>query len=209
MPVYLSQSLIDSLMDQTDLFLHKAIAEWKMLPPTQFAYKASPEKWSANQCIAHLNSYGRYYLPQIEKAMAAGRGVSQQPSLQFKAGWLGNYFTEMMVVKSDGSVAKKMSSPKDHYPTIHNDSSQVIAEFIDQQEKLLRLLDQAKYINLNTIKVPISLSKFIKLKLGDTFLFLIAHNFRHIVQADRALMHTRLEQQKIKIFSLKKMGMIS
>jgi hypothetical protein len=49
------------------------------------------------------------------------------------------------------------------------------------------LLERSREINLNKAKVPISIAKFIRLKLGDVFNFLIAHNHRHVLQAERAL----------------------
>jgi hypothetical protein len=63
----------------------------------------------------------------------------------------------------------------------------VVAEFIEQQEHLLGLIEQARQVNIGSIRLPISLSKLICLKLGDTFLFLTAHLERHILQAERAL----------------------
>ena len=205
MPVYLSQTLIDSLLEQTDTFLHKAISEWQMLPEQQFSHKASPEKWSASQCIAHLNSYGRYYLPEIEKAIQRAKMEQQRPTIRFTAGWLGNYFTKMMLTTPDGKPTKKMSSPKDHSPDNKAASYMVIAEFIEQQEKLLALLRKAKSIDLAKAKIPISIARFIKLKLGDTFLFLIAHNYRHILQADRALQNAGVIQEKIHPFLISEM----
>jgi hypothetical protein len=205
MPVYLTQPLIDSLLEQTDSFLNKAISEWQMLPHEQFSYKASSEKWSANQCIAHLNSYGRYYLPEIAKAINHAKTEQQQASIRFKAGWLGNYFTKMMLTTPDGKPAKKMSSPKDHSPDNSAASHLVIAEFIEQQEQLLKLLRKAKSIDLEKSRIPISIAKFIKLKLGDTFLFLIAHNYRHILQADKALQNAGLRQKKINPFLISEM----
>ena len=187
MPVYLSEKLLNSLTILTESFLNKAVSEWQMLPHHKFAHKPAPEKWSANQCLAHLNSYGRYYLPEIEKAVNEAIKQNRQPVTKFKAGWLGNYFTEMMLTKKDGQPAKKMSSPKDHSPQSNVDSFLVIGEFIEQQEKLLILLQKARSIDLNKTRIPISISRFIRLKLGDTFLFLIAHNYRHILQAERAL----------------------
>lgn len=187
MPVYLSNTLINELQEQAESFLNKAISEWQMIRHSQFALKESPEKWSATQCLEHLNSYGRYYLPVMEKAIEEARKRNWKPSVHFKSGWLGNYFTQLMTPKQDGTLAKKMSSPKDHYPISNFDSHQVIGEFIEQQEKLLRLLEDARGINLNKASCPISIAKFIKLKLGDTFLFFIAHQYRHILQAERAL----------------------
>lgn len=61
----------------------------------------------------------------------------------------------------------------------------VIDEFINQQESLLRLLEESRKVSLNKTRTAISISKLIKLKLGDTFRFVIYHNQRHMVQAQR------------------------
>ena len=193
MPVYLSNTLIDELQEQTESILNKAISEWQMIKHSQFALKESPEKWSATQCLEHLNSYGRYYLPVMEKAIQEARKKNWKPAVHFKSGWLGNYFTQLMTPKEDGSLSKKMSSPKDHYPVSNFNSPQVIAVFIEQQEKLLQLLEEARNIDLNKASCPISIAKFIKLKLGDTFLFFIAHQYRHVLQAERALQAAGVE----------------
>lgn len=88
---------------------------------------------------------------------------------------------------SDGKLSKKLKSPKDHSPEIIIESHLVISEFIDQQEKLFQLLRKAMKIDLNENRVSISIAPFIKLKLGDIFMFLIAHMRRHIGQAERAM----------------------
>ncbi|WP_353959979.1 hypothetical protein [Chryseobacterium tructae] len=63
----------------------------------------------------------------------------------------------------------------------------VVNEFIQQQQQLLDLLEKAKHINLEKTKTAISISKLITLKLGDTFRFVIYHNQRHIVQAEKVI----------------------
>lgn len=45
----------------------------------------------------------------------------------------------------------------------------------------------AQQVSLNKTKTGISISTWIKLKLGDTFKVVIYHNKRHIVQALKAL----------------------
>ena len=42
-------------------------------------------------------------------------------------------------------------------------------------------------LDLNKIKTAISISKWIKLKLGDTFRVVVYHNERHIKQANKIL----------------------
>jgi hypothetical protein len=143
--------------------------------------------WSAMQCLAHLNSYGDYYLPEIEKAIRNAKAHSQSGASYFTPGRLGNYFTNMMNPGENGLPAKKMKAFKAYIPASEGNSDQVIATFIEQQEKLFTLIEAAKAIDLNKTKVPVSIAKFIKLKLGDVFMFLIAHNYRHVLQAERAL----------------------
>ena len=60
-----------------------------------------------------------------------------------------------------------------------------IDKFLEQQHQLLEILKIAKTKDLNKIKTAISISKWIKLKLGDTLRVVIYHNKRHIAQANK------------------------
>jgi hypothetical protein len=135
--------------------------------------------WSVSQVIAHLNSYGRYYLPQIQKSLQRS---TLAPEEWFKPGWAGDYFTRIMQPGLNGVIKNRMKSPKDHRPLPVDDVERVIDTFIDQQYWLLELLEQAKTKAIGKIRTPVSISKFIKLKTGDTFRFVIAHEQRHFVQ---------------------------
>lgn len=137
----------------------------------------APGKWSVVQVLEHLNSYGRYYLPELNKALQQNK-----PAVPFfKPGWLGGYFTKLMQPK-EGVVTNKMQSPKDHRPVNDLDIKPVMDNFMLQQQQLLDLMEAAKVKNIGAIRVPISISKFIKMKMGDTFSFLTAHEQRHFVQ---------------------------
>ena len=199
MTSYNRDTLIENLLDQTEIVLKKAI-EWQLIPHSTFALRPSSESWSANECLQHLNSYGRFYLPAIESVLS--RSEKRESSTQFSSGWLGNYFTKLMMPGTDGKPSTKMNSPKDHAPKTIIESRLVISEFIDQQEKLLALLNTAKKFDLNAVKVGISIAPIIKLKLGDVFRFMIAHQVRHILQAERALAKTGMVQEKLKVISL-------
>jgi len=185
MPTYQSNQLITKLQQQTETLLNKAIQEWQMIAPEKFSQQPAEGSWSAKQCIVHLNIYGDYYLPAIEAAILKAKQHTAKK--QFTSGWLGNYFTNMMQPGTNEKPTKKMKAMKNYISLNDEDSDKVIATFIDQQEKLLQLLEYAKNIDLNNAKVAISIAKFIKLKLGDVFMFLIAHNYRHVLQAESAL----------------------
>lgn len=182
-----TSALLAALHHRTETILQKAIGEWQMLPTERLAASPGPNRWSAAQCLEHLNHYGHHYLPAIERAIRQEQQRDSRPAAEFRPGWLGAYFTQLMLPQPDGSLKSKMKAPKEAVPSAAPDPVAMLAEFIEQQERTLQLLEAARSVNLNTVRVPISLSRWVRLRLGDTFGFVVAHNERHVLQAERAL----------------------
>jgi DinB superfamily len=182
-----SNELLKELRKQIVATQYKAENRFGERADAALQYAPGPGKWSAVQCLEHLNTYGRYYLPELEKAIVAAEKKNSHPETNFKSSWLGAYFTRLMQPKEDGQLRSQMKSPKGHIPALHPDVNSVLQEFIDQQQQMEALLLRAEKINIRRHKVPISLSRFIKLSVGDTFGFLTAHINRHILQAERAM----------------------
>src|SRR5215216_97734 len=89
---------VEILLECADFFRNEIDA--LLIPPM-------PGKWSIAQILEHLNGYGRIYLPQIDKAIAA----SQSARLAwFNSGLLGDYFTNMMKPKNVFEVKNKMKA---------------------------------------------------------------------------------------------------
>jgi hypothetical protein len=177
-----SEELINELQDE----IRKIIADTKYLKsldPDLLAQQPAPNKWSVIQVIEHLNSYDRYYLVAIEKSMKKDRPAAKW----FRPGLIGDYFTRLMSPGKDGKVANKMQAPKDHRPGNNLEAFPVINSFIEKQEYLIELLEAARNKDLAGIRTPISITNWMKLKLGDTFRFLIAHKQRHFVQIKNTL----------------------
>lgn len=78
----------------------------------------------------------------------------------------------------------KMKTFKNKNPLNSNLERKVIDEFINQQRKTIDLLNKSRNVNLNKEKVKISVTKWIKLNLGDTFRFTTNHNIRHLKQIE-------------------------
>ena len=178
---------VEILLECADFFRNEIDA--LLIPPM-------PEKWSVAQTLEHLNGYGRVYLPIINKAIS----VSQSKrAAWFNSGFLGNYFTNMMKPKNVFEVKNKMKAFKAHVPDNNLNPEKVLDEFVEQQHQFLLLLEMAKLKDLNAVRVPLSVTKLIKLKLGDTFRFLIAHEQRHFVQARNAIKTIGLSTNKFPV----------
>jgi uncharacterized damage-inducible protein DinB len=172
--------LLDSLTDQAESHIHDAVKIFQNLPAEKLLTPAINGGWSIAQCLWHLNSYGHYYLPKIK----SGLDKNYPANADFKSTWLGSYFTRIM---KPGAQMKKFKAFKNHVPPVELDAHQAVAEFIQQQEQLLIYLKQARQTDMNRIRVSISIMSWIKLKLGDVFQFIIAHDERHLQQAKRNL----------------------
>lgn len=146
--------------------------------------RSRPDSWSALECIEHLNLYGVFYIPAMQSAMERAAASTQT---EFSCGWLGNYFAESMKPKAQ---LNKMKTFKDKNPINSQlSSSVVLTNFVEQQQQLLALLDQAQHRNL-MVRVPTTLSSLVRLRLGDALRFVTYHNDRHMAQAQRALSET-------------------
>lgn len=154
------------------------VQSFKTLTSEQLNFRIHQNSWSILECLEHLNLYGDFYLPEMERAILTSKSTAVP---EFKSGILGNYFAELMRAEKN----KKMASPKDKNP-IHSDLSETaILRFEKQTERLRHILQLSENVNLNQVKCGISLSRFIRLKLGDTLRFYIYHIDRHVQQANR------------------------
>lgn len=177
-----NNQLIDELIHLVNTSTQK-VQSFKKLELDQLNFKKEETTWSILECIEHLNLYGDFYLPEIEKRMNAGEKSNKK--LIFKSGVLGNYFANSM--KEKNGKIKKMKTFEDKNPIHSQLTVTTLDRFIKQQERLVELLNIARDINLTKTKNAITISKIIKLRLGDTFRFLIFHIERHVNQAERVL----------------------
>lgn len=181
MPVFKSSELLAQLKSDALRILQEA-EKLQQADPDLVNRQPANDRWSVVQVLAHINYYSSTYNPRLENALSGTKAKQSE----FKPGWLGNYFTKMMLPKQDGTVVNKMSAPKDSRPEISLDAKTVFAAFIGHQQDLIALLEKASFEDLD-MRVATTISSLIKLKAGDTFRFLIAHQQRHFAQIERTV----------------------
>lgn len=173
-----SEKLIQSLIEQTRQNIHQA-EKLKENDLQSLSWKQNLTSWNILECLEHLNLYGDFYLPQIESKI---KNTKTKAEVEFNSGILGNYFAKSMLPKEK---LNKMKTFKNKNPLGSKLDKSVIDRFIDQQNALLDLLSQSKNVSLNKVKIPISISSLLRLKLGDTFQFFINHIIRHLNQVQK------------------------
>lgn len=173
-----SEKLTQTLLEQTRQILNQA-EKFKSYDLGTLTWKENETSWSILECLEHLNLYGDFYLPQIEQKI---KNSNSKADSAFKSGMLGNYFAKSMLPKEN---LNKMKTFKDKNPLNAHLDKTVIERFINQQIKLLDLLNQSRNVSLNKVKIETSISRFVRINLGDTFQFIINHIIRHLEQINR------------------------
>jgi hypothetical protein len=152
-----------------------------LLSEKELRFRSNENAWNILECLEHLNLYGDFYIPEMRKQILGKNKVSQNSI--FKSGMLGEYFANSLKPKEK---LNKMKTFKDKDPKLLNLETYIVfSRFIEQQNMLLNILSEAENLDLCNIKTNISITKWIKLKLGDTLRVVIYHNERHIKQAEQ------------------------
>lgn len=173
------QTLLKDLRQHVENFIFVVEKEFKSLSVSDLNQKENVEKWSVLECLEHLNRYAAYYIPAIKKGLQqAKNNTADQP---YKNGWFGKMSIDMMSPDN----LKKQKAINKFNPVGSQLDSLVIDTFLTHQKELLALLELAKNKNIQQRKVPVEFFKVMKMKIGDALTFVITHQHRHILQAQK------------------------
>lgn len=153
------------------------------LNENQRSWKSNENSWSINEICAHLNEYAKFYhttlLRRIEKTRF------RQPRETFISSPLGRSAWQSMKLGNAKNVKRKFNSQRAYNPAIDKNllTGNEIVELENGQMELLEIIEKSETVNLRKVKVPISISKIIRFRLGDALMFVVYHNERHVQQA--------------------------
>ena len=170
----------------TDLLVLRVKAQQRFRPLSaeELNRRPSPSRWSAGQCLEHLNIVGGYYLPSIGARIARAQARGSKPAPTAKRGYLGRRFIEAI---STPATVKAYESPQRYAPTGTRLPRTVAEVFSRQIDELLRLVLLARQVNANNVRIPNAIFPLVRLRLTDQLEFLVVHIKRHVAQAEAVL----------------------
>ncbi len=144
--------------------------------------RPGPEKWNVQECFAHLNAQFDYYLPRIELAMHKAKARKWLAGQERSSNWFGR--RSIKAVDPANMTERLRRSPKAINPSkLLAVRENEVKIFLINLEMMLRLLRQAREVDLNKPSVkPLrwNMSNFL---LGDLLEYLVRHSQRHVLQA--------------------------
>jgi hypothetical protein len=141
--------------------------------------------WSIAQCVGHLNTTNRIFLPIFEEGIRKGRAENRLSAGPYSYSWLSRYMFRVM----QPPVKRRFSAPKKFEPGPQKPIAGILAEWDTTHARLEELVRQADGLDLEKIKVPSPVTSLIKYNLGMAFWIQTAHDRRHLWQAREVRNH--------------------
>ena len=169
-----------------DLLLLRVVAQQRFRPlnAEELNRRPGPGRWSAGQCLEHLNIMGGYVLPTIAARVVRAQARGSKPAATIKQGYIGHRLVEAMRTPTS---AKAYPSPQRYTPTGTRLTRTVTEVFSRQLDELLRLVLLARQVNANAIRIPNAVFPLLLLRLTDQLELLVVHLQRHVAQAEAVL----------------------
>lgn len=150
------------------------------LTEEQFNTKPAPDRWSAAECISHLNATWNLYKKLIEEAVAKNQNSSFKNPDNFKPRFIMKKFTEIM----EPPYKFKMKTFSQFVSNEKLSKQEVINKFNEGIDEAVKFIHASENVDIKKTILVSPISKFIKYQIGELFPFLAAHARRHIWQAE-------------------------
>jgi hypothetical protein len=155
--------------------------------------RPAEERWSAGECVEHLNITSRAFVPVLRDALRDGRtrgltGVRTSYRLDLM-GWLLLRATEPPVKR------QRLKTPAAFVPASVGPKARVVAEYAELQGALIGILADAEGLLLTKIKLTSPFNARVHYSAYSALRVIPAHQRRHLWQAEQALAVLRRAQR--------------
>lgn len=137
--------------------------------------------WSIAQCLDHLNAANSIYLNAMREAIEEAR--------RWSPGWGGpvrpGLWARLYLWNLEPPPRLRLKAPARTVPPVRLDRLQIWTEFVHVEWRVTQALQQCGTIDLNRTRFPNPFLRGMQFTLGTGFLAMLAHNRRHIWQAER------------------------
>jgi len=179
------------VLDEIESELDAATARaWELVKSTDgrlFTVRPHPTSWSAAECLAHLSLSTDLFLPTLRKAIDDARERGFKSDAQPKMDVIGRVLRWFL----EPPIRQRLKTTAPFVPRSARAKAEAFGEFSALQSKLSDLLQEAKGLDLRRIKVISPFDKRVKYNLYSAFRILVAHQRRHLWQAEQAVAEVR------------------
>lgn len=167
--------------------LNQATARaWALVSSTDgrlFTVRPAPGSWSAAECISHLSISSESFLGPLRNAIDEARAKGLVAKGALKMDLLGRILKWFL----EPPIRRRVRTSAPFVPKSVRAKAEAFGEFAGLQAKLADLLHEARDLDLNRMKIVSPFDKRIRYNVYSAFNILVAHERRHLWQAEQAI----------------------
>lgn len=186
-----STDLLNEARKVSDSSLRTVKERLLSLSQTQLTWRPNEVSWNIQEIFCHLNQYAAYYHQAFKRSIEKTKFALTREN--YLSSPLGRSAWKSMKLGRAQNVKRKFKAPKAYNPRLDPTllTGQDVKDFEANLGELFGIFDQAAKVDLRRVKIPISISKIVRLRLGDALLFVVYHNERHVQQALNIIAHPK------------------
>ena len=147
-----------------------------------------PDRWSAAECVEHLNLTSKAYVPLLRDAVSRARKSSKPPSKHYRRDPLGWLFS--MIIGPIRGVGKlrmpRVKTSPGFVPKTGRSRSVTLSEFVRLQSELEAVIRSGDGLPLDNVKIVSPFGGRMKYSAYSALIIVAQHQHRHIEQAEKA-----------------------
>lgn len=151
------------------------------VPADVWTHRPAPDRWSAAQCIAHLNLTSEAIVPLLQDALAEARARKERFVSRYRrnlAGWMA-----WRLVTPAGGL--KTATPSPFVPSVTPPVECLLADFERLQSQMLACVQSADGLPLDRVTVVSPFHGRLRYNLYAAMTLVPRHQHRHLLQAER------------------------
>jgi hypothetical protein len=152
-------------------------------PLASWAVRADPDRWSAAECVAHLNLTAIAFLPRMRRALEQAVALGGRPPARYRRDLIG----WMLWRSAPPPVRVRVRTTAPFVPTGTAPLGSLLAAFDDLQAEQLECVAQADGRPIDRVKVTSPFNPRLRYNLYACLTILPRHQERHLWQAERVL----------------------
>jgi DinB superfamily len=143
--------------------------------------RPGPEKWSVGECIAHLRLTSEVNFPLWQEALRIARQEGVHGAEPFRVDLAGR----LLAWGLEPPAKFRIRTSPPFQPIDTGPAEQVLPAFLASQDRILAIIDGAKDLPLDRIKMTSPFNAYVRYSVWSSFVITTAHERRHLWQADR------------------------
>ena len=153
-----------------------------------WARRPGPDRWSAAECVEHLNLTSRAYLPLLRNALAEARLAGPAKSKRYRMDALGRLLSAMIgPLRHIGKFRfGRVKTTSEFVPRAGRSRDEILSDFVRLQGELIAVVQSADSLPIDKVSIVSPFGGRMKYNAYSALVIIHRHQHRHLDQAHEA-----------------------